>query len=48
MFDDLNERMRRDETTETTKLERFIRNAIIAVLSVFLFGGLYFLVQTVE
>jgi hypothetical protein len=41
MFDSLDDQMKRDEERTTTKKERMIRYAAIAVTSVLLFGGLY-------
>ena len=48
MFDDLKERIRRDEATENTQRERIAKSMVVAVLSIFLFGGLYFFVKMVE
>lgn len=48
MFEDLEERMKEDDTDAITRRERIAKRLVIAVLSVFLFGGLYFLVQAVE
>lgn len=41
MFDSLDEQMKRDEERETTKTERMIRYAAVAITSVLLFGSLY-------
>jgi len=40
MFDSLDDTMKRDEERESSKSERMIRYAVIAVASVVLFGGL--------
>jgi hypothetical protein len=40
MFDSLDEQMARDDAQESTKKERMIRYAVIAVSSVVLFVGL--------
>jgi hypothetical protein len=42
MFDSLDEQMARDDAKESTKKERMIRYAAIAVSSIVLFGGLLF------
>ena len=41
MFDILDDQMKSDEEKATTKRERAIRWALIALLSVVLFGALY-------
>jgi hypothetical protein len=41
MFDSLDEQMKRDLERESTKSERMIRYAAVAVASVVLFGSLY-------
>ncbi len=48
MFDSLADRIREDEHKEVTKTERIIRYVVIAVLSLALFGGLYYVVQHLE
>lgn len=48
MFDSLDEQMKKDEQVATTKSERMIRYAAIAVASVILFGGLYLGLQMME
>ncbi len=42
MFDSLADRMREDEHQAVTNSERYIRWAAVVVLSIVLFGGLYF------
>ncbi len=48
MFDSLSDRIKRDEQQEVNQTERFVRWAVVAVLSVLLFGGLYFGVRMLE
>jgi hypothetical protein len=45
MFDSLDDTMKHDLEKESTRTERMIRYAAIAVTSVLLFGGLYLGVQ---
>ena len=40
MFDSLDEQMKRDLDKESSKSERMVRYAAVAVVSVLLFGGL--------
>jgi hypothetical protein len=46
MFDSLADRIRQDEQQNTT--ERYLRWAVVAVVSVVLFGGLYMGVRYLE
>ena len=48
MFESLADRIREDEHKEVSQRERTIRYLAIAVLSVLLFGGLYFGVRMME
>jgi hypothetical protein len=48
MFDSLDDQMKRDEQSSSTKSERMIRYAAIAVTSVLLFGGLYLGISLVQ
>ena len=48
MFDSLSERIREDEHNEVNITERTIRWVAIVVLSVLLFGGLYYGVRMLE
>ena len=41
MFDILEDQIKKDEERETTKQSRMLQRAIIALLSVVLFGALY-------
>ena len=46
MFDSLSDRIKADEQVANT--ERFIRWAVVALISVAMFGGLYFGVRLLE
>lgn len=48
MFDSLDAQMKHDAAQETTKGEQAVKWAVVAVLSVLLFGGLYFAVRMLE
>ncbi len=48
MFDSLADRIREDEHKEVSQTERMIRYVVIAVISLVLFGGLYYVVQHLE
>jgi len=48
MFDSLSDRIREDEHKEVSNTERMVRWALIAVLAVVLFGGLYYVVRMME
>jgi hypothetical protein len=48
MFDSLADRIRQDEHNETNSTERIIRWVAVAVISIALFGGLYFGVRMLE
>ena len=48
MFDSLSDRIKADDHQEVNNTERFIRWAVVIVLSVLLFGGLYFGVRMLE
>lgn len=48
MFDSLADRIRQDEHAETNNTERIIRYVAVAVISLLLFGGLYFGVRMLE
>ncbi len=48
MFDDLDEQIKKDINAESTSTERMIRYAAVAVVSVLLFGGLYFGVRLLD
>jgi len=48
MFDSLSDRMKADDRLETNNTEKLIRWVAVLVLSVLLFGGLYFGVRMLE
>jgi hypothetical protein len=48
MFDSLDEKIKHDDTVETSRGERIAKIVAIAVLSILLFGGLYFAVRMLE
>jgi hypothetical protein len=48
MFDSLADRIRQDERAEVNGRERAIRWIAITVISVLLFGGLYFAVRMLD
>jgi len=48
MFDSLDEQMKHDANLETTRRERVLRWVAVAVVSVLVFGGIYFGVTMLE
>jgi hypothetical protein len=48
MFDSLSDRIKADEHQAVSSTERLVRWAVVLVLAVFLFGGLYFGVRLLE
>ena len=48
MFDSLADRIREDDHKEVNNTERYIRWAVVVVVSVVLFGGLYMGVRLLE
>lgn len=48
MFDSLSDRIKQDEQQAVNSTERIVRWAVVAVLSVLFFGGLYFGVRMLE
>jgi hypothetical protein len=48
MFDSLADRIREDEHREVNSTERVIRWVLISVVSILLFGGLYYGVRMLE
>jgi len=48
MFDSLTDRIREDDHQEVNSTERMVRWVLIAVLSLILFGGLYYGVRMLE
>jgi hypothetical protein len=45
MFDSLDEKIKHDDAVETSRSERIAKRVVVAILSVLLFGGLYFAVR---
>lgn len=45
MFDSLADRMKQDQKQEVSGTERAIRFIVVLVISVVVFGGLYFVVR---
>ncbi len=48
MFDSLDERMRHDDAAEVSRGERIAKGVVITLLSIPLFGGLYFAVRILQ
>jgi len=48
MFDSLDDQMKIHEQKESTATERYLRWAAVAIVSVLLFGGLYYGVRMLE
>jgi hypothetical protein len=48
MFDSLDEKIKHDDAVETSRRERIVKGVAVAILSILLFGGLYFAVRMVE
>ena len=48
MFDSLDEQMKHDEELETTPRESWLQRALVAVVSLVLFAGLYMGVRMLE
>ena len=48
MFDSLADRIRQDEHAEVNNTERIVRYLVILVVSVLLFGGLYYGVKMLD
>jgi len=48
MFETLEDQMKIDEQKATTKRERLIRWALIVLLSIILFGSLYFGIHLIQ
>jgi hypothetical protein len=48
MFDSLADRIKQEDGPSANKGERFIRYAVVVLVSVLLFGGLYMVVQHLE
>lgn len=48
MFDSLSDRIRQDEGPPAKTSERLIRLAVVVLVAIVLFGGLYLVVQHLE
>jgi hypothetical protein len=48
MFDSLDERIKHDDAVETSRRERIGKWVMVVILSILLFGGLYFAVRVLE
>ena len=48
MFEDLEQEMRRDQDAVISRKERWIRNGLVLLISVVLFGALYVVIKYVE
>jgi hypothetical protein len=48
MFESLDEHIKHDQEAETTRTERILRLVAVVVISVVVFGGLYFGVRLLE
>lgn len=48
MFDSLSDRIRADQHLEVNTTERLVRWAAVAVISVLVFGGLYYVIRLLE
>ena len=48
MFDSLSDRIKQDEHASVNKTERYLRWALVAIVSLVLFGGLYIGVRFLE
>ncbi len=48
MFEDLQEKIKHDDDETMTRAERRLRNTVVVVLSVLLFGGLYAALRFME
>ena len=45
MFDSLEDRIRHDNTVEVSRRERIMKGLAISLLTILLFGGLYYAVR---
>jgi len=48
MFDSLDEQMKHDDAMVTTPAERIFKWALVAVISVLVFGGIYMAISLME
>ncbi len=47
MFDSLEDKIKRDDAAEISRRERIVKGVVITILSIVLFGGLFFAVRLV-
>lgn len=48
MFDSLEEQIKHDDADVTSRKEKVVKGVVITILSILLFGGLYFAVRLAE
>jgi len=48
MFESLDEKIKHDDAVEISRRERVVKGVVLAVLSILLFGGLYYAVRMLE
>lgn len=48
MFESLDEQIKHDDAVEISRRERVVKGVMVAVLSILLFGGLYYAVRMLE
>jgi len=48
MFESLDEKIKHDDAVEISRRERVVKGVVVAVLSILLFGGLYYAVRMLE
>lgn len=48
MFEDLEQKIRHDEEENLPRKQRWIRNALVLLISMMLFGALYAVIKFVE
>ena len=48
MFESLDEHMKHDDEREVSKKEKWLRNVLILIVSVLVFGGLFFGLRWIE
>jgi hypothetical protein len=48
MFDSLEEKIKHDDAAEISPRERVAKGVVISILSILLFGGLYYAIRLLE
>ena len=48
MFESLSDQIRHDEHLQTSNNERIVRWLVVAIISILVFGGLYFAIQLLQ